>query len=61
MKNRYLNDFSVRGLAWLKIEFSATEFNVRHLTIMLSLGIKGSVSFYIMPVEGAGALMLVCA
>jgi len=34
-----------------------SEFNVRHLTIELSLRIKGSCySFYIMPVEGAGAL-----
>jgi len=38
-----------------------SQFNVRHLTIMLSLGIKGAVIIFIMPVEGMGTLRLVCA
>jgi hypothetical protein len=57
MKNRCLNDINTRDLARLKIEF-------RHLTIMLSLGSKGApgaVIIFIMPVEGMGALRLVCA
>jgi hypothetical protein len=57
MKNRCLNDINTRDLARLKIEF-------RHLIIMLSLGSKGApgaVIIFIMPVEGMGALRLVCA
>jgi len=38
-----------------------SEFNFRHLTIMLSLGIKGTAIIFIMPVEDMGTLRLVYA